>query len=111
MVHYAETRLPRLPVCGPGVPAGLGVLRRPTGCPTPGPVNNVVFAENVHLALACWQAGCADDAFTLLKSSLLASMYMGVCPGNVGSMNYLDVYRREFPARTLRTVAACSPAR
>jgi hypothetical protein len=22
-------------------------------------------------------------------------MYMGICPGNIGSMNYLDVYRRE----------------
>ena len=22
-------------------------------------------------------------------------MYMGICPGNVGTMNYLDVYRRE----------------
>jgi hypothetical protein len=30
-----------------------------------------------------------------LKSSLLASMFMGISPGNVGSMNYLDVYRRE----------------
>ncbi|HET9396062.1 MAG TPA: hypothetical protein VFO36_08395, partial [Nitrospiraceae bacterium] len=31
----------------------------------------------------------------LAKSALLASMYMGISPGNVGSMNYLDVYRRE----------------
>jgi len=95
MVHYVETRLPRLPVCGPGVPAGLGVYTTTDWMPYAWSVNNVVFAENVHLALAFWQAGCPDDAFNLLKSSLLASMYLGVCPGNVGSMNYLDVYRRE----------------
>jgi len=22
-------------------------------------------------------------------------MFMGICPGNVGTLNYLDVYRRE----------------
>ena len=95
MVHYVETRLPRLPVCGPGVPAGLGVYATTDWMPYTWSVNNVVFAENVHMALAFWQAGCVDDAFVLLKSSLLASMYLGVCPGNVGSMNYLDAYRRE----------------
>ena len=33
----------------------------------------------------------------LLKSGLLASMYMGISPGNIGTMTYLDVYRRELP--------------
>ena len=58
-------------------------------------VNNVVMGENVHTALGFWQAGRADEAFRLMKSALLASMFMGICPGNVGSMNDLDVYRRE----------------
>jgi hypothetical protein len=95
MVCYVRTHMPRLPVCGPGVPAGLGVYSTTDWMPYSWSINNVVFAENVHMALASWQAGCTDDAFALLKSSLIASMYMGVCPGNVGSMNYLDVYRRE----------------
>ena len=30
-----------------------------------------------------------------MKSALMASMYMGISPGNVGTMNYLDAYRRE----------------
>jgi len=58
-------------------------------------INNVVMGENVHTALGFWQDGRSEEAFTLLKSSLLASMFMGISPGNVGSMNYLDVYRRE----------------
>jgi hypothetical protein len=58
-------------------------------------LNNVVMGESVHAALGFWQAGEPDEAFRLLKGSLLASMFMGISPGNVGSMNYLDVYRRE----------------
>jgi hypothetical protein len=53
------------------------------------------MGENIHAALGYWQAGRGDEAFTLFKSALLTSMYMGICPGNVGTMNYLDVYRRE----------------
>jgi hypothetical protein len=58
-------------------------------------VNNVVMAEIVHTALGYWQAGRADEAFRLTKGALLASMYLGMCPGDVGTMDYLDVYRRE----------------
>jgi hypothetical protein len=49
----------------------------------------------MHAALGFWQAADSEGAFTLFRSALLASMYMGISPGNVGSMNYLDVYRRE----------------
>jgi hypothetical protein len=58
-------------------------------------LNNVVMGENVHTALGLWQAERPEEAFRLLKSALLASMFMGISPGNVGSMSYLDVYRRE----------------
>jgi len=53
------------------------------------------MGENIHTALGLWQAGRAEEAFRIAKSALLASMFMGICPGNVGSMNYLDVYRGE----------------
>jgi hypothetical protein len=58
-------------------------------------VNNVVMDENMHTALALWQSGHIDDAYAIAKGSVLASMYMGISPGNVGTMDYLDVYRRE----------------
>jgi hypothetical protein len=58
-------------------------------------INNVVMDENMHSALALWESGHAEDAYVLAKGSLLASMYMGIAPGNLGTMNYLDVYRRE----------------
>ena len=97
MVQHLAWQIPRLPVRGPGVPADADyhVLATSDWMPYTWSINNVVMAENVHTALGCWQADRPDEAFQLLKSALLASMFMGISPGNVGSMNYLDVYRRE----------------
>ncbi|HEY0864670.1 MAG TPA: DUF4450 domain-containing protein [Lacunisphaera sp.] len=95
MTRYVETRIPHLPVHGPGVPDGLHVVATSSWMPYTWSINNVAMNENVHTALGFWQAGRAEEAFTLLKGSLVASMFMGISPGNVGSMNYLDVYRRE----------------
>ena len=98
MTRYVDTQIPHLPVRGPGVPADqtYAVVSSTTNwMPYTWSINNVVMGENVHTALGFWQAGRADEAFRLTKSALLASMFMGICPGNVGSMNYLDVYRRE----------------
>ena len=96
MADYIN-RLPRIPVRGPGVPTdqAYGLLSESNWMPYEWSINNVVMAENVHTALSLWQSAKPEEAFRLLKSSLLASMFMGISPGNVGSMNYLDVYRRE----------------
>jgi hypothetical protein len=95
MARYVNSRLPRLPVRGPGVPPDLHLFATSDWMPYTWSLNNVTMNENVHTALAFWQAGRSEDAFRLLKSSLVASMFMGISPGNVGTMNYLDVYRRE----------------
>jgi hypothetical protein len=96
MTDYMMKR-PRIPVRGPGVPAeeDFGLLPTTDWLPYTWSLNNVVMGENVHTALAFWQTNRPAAAFRLLKSSLLASMFMGISPGNVGSMNYLDVFRRE----------------
>ena len=97
MTRYVDEEIPHLPVRGPGVPADqpYAVLSTSNWMPYTWSINNVVMGENLHTALGYWQAGRPDDAFRLTKSALLASMFMGICPGNVGSMDYLDVYRRE----------------
>jgi len=86
-----------IPVEGPGVPsdASYHVFSETDWMPYSWSINNVVMDENMHTALALWQSGHTQDAYVLAKSSLLASMYMGISPGNLGTMNYLDVYRRE----------------
>jgi len=97
MTRYVDQQIPHLPVRGPGVPGdeAYQVLSTTDWMPYSWSINNVVLGENVHTALGYWQAGRSEEAFRLTKSALLASMYLGICPGNVGSMNYLDVYRRE----------------
>ncbi len=95
MANDIDRRIPHLPVRGPGVSPGLQMLSTSDWMPYTWSINNVVMGENIHTALGFWQAGRSDEAFRLLKSSLVASMFMGISPGNVGSMNYLDVYRRE----------------
>ncbi|HEX7632201.1 MAG TPA: DUF4450 domain-containing protein [Lacunisphaera sp.] len=95
MARQVIASLPRLPVRGAGVPSGLSMFATSDWMPYTWSLNNVVMGENVHTSLALWQAGRPEEAFQLLKSALVASMFMGISPGNVGSMNYLDVYRRE----------------
>lgn len=97
MTRYVDTALPHLPVRGPGVPADqpYAMVATTDWMPYAWSVNNVVVGENAHTALGLWQANRPDDAFRLLKGTILATMYLGICPGNVGTMTYLDVYRRE----------------
>lgn len=97
MARKVDSQTPHLPVRGPGVPADADyhVLSTTNWMPYSWSINNVVMGEVMHAALGYWQAGRPGEANVLLKSALLASMYMGICPGNVGSMDYLDVYRRE----------------
>jgi hypothetical protein len=97
MARYVDTMLPRVPVRGPDVPmdSDYEVLASSEWMPYSWSLNNVVMGENVHTALGLWQAGKPEEAIRLMKGALLASMFMGISPGNVGSMNYLDVYRRE----------------
>ncbi|WP_200883042.1 DUF4450 domain-containing protein [Massilia sp. BSC265] len=97
MVLDLERQRRPIPIAGPGVPADRPYRVLPTTdwMPYSWSINNVVMGEVLHTALAAWQAGRSDSAFELAKGALLASLYMGISPGNIGSMNYLDVYRRE----------------
>ncbi len=95
MMRQVDAEIPHLPVRGPGVPEGFYTLGTSNWLPYTWSINNVVMAEAVHAALGYWQAGRPEDAWKITKGSLLAAMFMGISPGNVGSMSYLDVHRRE----------------
>lgn len=92
-----EAHMKPIPVQGPGVPSdhAYHVFAESDWMPYSWSINNVVMDENMHTALALWQGGHSEAAYALAKGSVLASMYMGISPGNVGTMNLLDVYRRE----------------
>ncbi len=95
MTQYVDAEIPHLPVRGPGVPGGLCTLATSDWMPYDWSTNNVVMGEALHAALAMWEAGRPSEAWSVAKGSVVAAMFMGISPGNVGSMSYLDVYRRE----------------
>ncbi|MFT3997148.1 MAG: DUF4450 domain-containing protein [Asticcacaulis sp.] len=97
MASDLEHSLRPLPVTGEGVPADRPYRMLPSSdwMPYSWSINNVVMGENLHTALALWQAGRPESAYDITRGSVLASFFMGIAPGNVGSLNYLDVYRRE----------------
>ena len=87
--------LRRIPVHGPGVPAGGYMLSCSDWLPYIWSLNLLALAENVHTALAMWQAGMAEEAFLLLKGNLLDSLFMGLAPGNFHMTSALDAHRQE----------------
>lgn len=97
MAAALQNHFRAIPVKGPGVPDDrpYHVFSETDWMPYSWSINNVVMDEHLHTALALWQSGHSEEAYTLARGSLLASMYMGITPGNVGTLDLLDVYRRE----------------
>lgn len=96
MSRFVDTQIAHIPVRGAGVPAGeFYTLPTTSWMPYTWSTNNVVMAEAVHTSLAYWQAGRGDEAFRLFKGAVLASMYTGLCPGNVGMTTHFDMARGE----------------
>lgn len=53
-------------------------------------INNVAMAEVMHIVLAYYQAGRAEEAYRLLKANVLDFMYLGSSPGNFGQLSTMD---------------------
>ncbi len=95
MAAYVAMQLPWLP--SPkleGVESGY-LIGTTNWMPYTWSLNNVVFGESMHGALGLWQANSPHAAWVAMRGSVITSMFAGICPGNVGSMTYHDVYRRE----------------
>lgn len=95
MSRFVDTQIAHIPMRGPNVPTGYFTLPTTSWMPYTWSLNNVVMAESTHTALAYWQANRPDAAYALFKGALLDSMYLGLCPGNVGMCTYFDANRRE----------------
>src|SRR5215472_3996947 len=55
----------------------------------------LVLAENLHAALAMFQAGMAEEGWQLLHGNLLDAAFRGLCPGNFPMSLQLDPHRQE----------------
>ena len=117
MTRFVDTQIPRIPISisgssrreealnkRPGIDQSLltsaatenlCTLSTTSWMPYMWSINNVVMAEVQHTSLAYWQAGRADAAFSVFKGSLMDTMFLGLCPGNVGAMSYFDMARGE----------------
>lgn len=101
MTEYIEHEIPHIPLDGEeegiekGVPEGFYQISTTNWMPYTWSINNVVFGETIHTALAGFQAGRIDQGYRLMKGAILDHMFMGICPGNVGMASYYDAYRRE----------------
>ena len=58
-------------------------------------INNVAAAEVMHMALAYFEAGRAEEGYRLMKGNILDQMYYGASPGNFGQISYYDAARGE----------------
>ena len=85
----------RIPVEGNDVPTGGYLLASSSWSLAEPALNRLSMAEDMHFALALWQAGLADEAYALVRGNLLDSMYQGVCPGNFHVTSQLDPHAGE----------------
>lgn len=96
MAAEALGRLKKIPIEGADVPqGGLYMLSCSDWLPYIWSLNLLVLAENMHMALALWQAGMAEEAFRIFKGNVVDSMFQGLCPGNFHMTSALDDHRQE----------------
>jgi hypothetical protein len=96
MSRWIDNHIAHIPIRGPNVPdENLFTLPETSWMPYQWSLNNVVMAEAAHTSLGFWQANRPDRAFQLFKGELLESMFLGLCPGNVGAMTSHDMARGE----------------
>lgn len=94
--RYIDNNIPHIRVAADGIDSEeYSTVSTTDWLPYAWSVNNVAFAEVYHTSLAYWLAGRGDEAFRLLKSSVLDGMYLGNSPGNIGQVSHYDAARGE----------------
>lgn len=88
---YVDERIPRIAVGN----TGYYMLSTTDWMPYSWSINNVAVAENMHMALAYWQAGRPDRAYRLMRGVMANNMYDGASPLNFGQISSLDAARGE----------------
>jgi Domain of unknown function (DUF4450) len=96
-LRYIDNNIPHIPVVANGWnEKELYLLSETNWQPYTWSLNNVVYAENLHTALACWQGGRNEEAFKLWRSAVLETMYLSAGPGNFEQLSFYDAIRGEL---------------
>ncbi|MBR6285974.1 MAG: DUF4450 domain-containing protein [Bacteroidaceae bacterium] len=93
--RWLDTAIPHIPLNSKGEHSNMATVSTSNWFPYNWSTNNVAFAEVMQTALSYWQAGRNDEAYKLMKSSVLDGMYLGACPGNIGQISHYDAARGE----------------
>ncbi|MCM1070195.1 MAG: DUF4450 domain-containing protein [[Clostridium] fimetarium] len=92
---YVDREIPHIPVEAEGIDEPLYTLSTTNWKPYSWSINNVAIAEVIHTALAYWQAGRPEEAYRLMKGTVIDNMYLGASPLNFGQISWYDVARGE----------------
>ncbi|HEY6503069.1 MAG TPA: DUF4450 domain-containing protein [Chitinophagaceae bacterium] len=96
-LRYIDQYIPHIPVRAKGWDEkDLYLLSETNWQPYTWSLNNVVFAENLHTALAYWQGNRSEEAFKLWRSTILETMYLSAGPGNFQQLSFYDAIRGEL---------------
>lgn len=99
--QYVDSCIPHIPVLIEGVKRSkkekpLYMISTTDWLPYDWSINNVAGNEVMHMALAYFQAGRADEGFRLVKANTLDNGFLGGSPGNIGQISYYDRARGEL---------------
>jgi hypothetical protein len=95
-ISWIGRNIPHIPVRAEGLKdEGYQTISTSNWMPYSWSINNVAQAEIMHTALACFEAGCNEEGFRLLKSNVLDGMYIGDSPANFGQLSFYDAARGE----------------
>ena len=89
--QYVDRAIPHIAVGN----TGLSTIATSNWLPYAWSINNVAAAEVMHMALAYFEAGRAEEGFRLMKANVLDQMYWGQSPGNFGQVSQYDAARGE----------------
>ena len=96
-LKYVDNYIPHIPISAKGLDENdLYLLNTTNWQPYTWSLNNVVLAENLHMALAYWQGNRKEEAFRLWRSTVIESMYLSSAPGNFEQLSFYDAIRGEL---------------
>ncbi len=96
MTKYVENNIPHIPYSIPALKQDFYQLSTTNWQPYTWSINNVALGENLHTALACWQAGNKKLAYEIWRNTLIESLYTSASPGGFEQLSSLDAMRGEL---------------
>ena len=89
--NWVTRNIPHIPV----EQSGLQTIATSNWMPYSWSINNVAAAEVMHMALAYFEAGRADEGYQLMKANIMDQMHYGQSPANFGQISHYDAARGE----------------